>query len=363
MAPGSPAAPSKEHRAGVEVQRATYWVPRWQHLAADFGGIVPTLKRRPWLVTQVPALVVALSRHALRLARDADLIHAHWMYPAGIAGAIASRYRRIPLVVTSHGTDYALAERHLALRVLSRWVVSQAAKCTGVGQDLVEGLRILGVPSERLEYLPLGVATRPATPADGQTEGGELQEFREAQALRLLYVGRLVSGKSVETLLQAHRMLERQGHPVTSALLGSGPEEGRLRDLSRDSELQHVLFLGARPPAAVRAWMSAADLLVLPSLSEGRGIVIVEAMAQGTPAIASDIPGPRDLIEDGRTGLLFPPGDAAALAQCVERLIGDPAYLRQLGQNARERIVTEGLSLEQSTQRHISLYRSLLKRH
>ena len=132
LAPGSPGAPRSELRDGVHVRRATYWIPRWQSLATGLGGIVPNLRSKPWLIFQIPALLLALSWRAVRLARGADVIHAHWVLPSGLAGVRARRWSGRPLIITSHGGDLNLAVRIPALRPLVRRTVTQAQHCVGV---------------------------------------------------------------------------------------------------------------------------------------------------------------------------------------------------------------------------------------
>ncbi|MBI4419527.1 MAG: glycosyltransferase [Gemmatimonadetes bacterium] len=359
LAPGTPAAPQKESRDGVVVQRATYWLPRGQRLATGFEGIVPTLRRRPWLALQVPSLVAGLAWQARRLAQDADIVHGHWLYPGGLAGALAISRSRVPLVVTSHGTDLALARRFPPLRWLSRWVGRRAAALVGVSHAVVEGAEALGIGGPRVRFIPLGVST--GTPPADPAESAELRRFRERRGFGVVYVGRLVPGKSVETLLHALAALQRRGRTVAAALVGSGPEQPGLEALARSLGLTGAVFVGAQPPAVATQWTAAAHALVLPSRSEGRGIVILEAMALGVPAVACDIPGPKELIRHQETGMLFPSGDAAALAACLEQLMDDDGRRREMGRRARAFVVAANLTAEQSARAHVELYRELLR--
>lgn len=358
LAPGAPGAAAAEVRHGVQVRRATYWIGRWQTLAIGVSGIVPNLRRRPWLVVQLPVLVATLTWHAVRLARGATLIHAHWVYPAGLAGLVAARVRGIPLVVTSHGGDLNLARRSRLLRVLVRWVGRSADVCIGVSHAMVDELRRNGVPAERAHFVPLGVA--PADVGRGPPDPGHalLQEFARQPGLRVVYVGSLISRKSVMTLLEAHALAQEDGREVACLVVGKGPTEADLRAFVRRRGLRHVFFAGEQPPQAIRAWMRAGHVLVLPSRSEGRGLVLAEAMAEGLPIVASDIPGPRELALPGRTGYLFPPGDAGALADCLRRFT-DPSVRNRLGEAGRVLVEEQGLTVDASARRHVAVYRTL----
>jgi hypothetical protein len=183
--------------------------------------------------------------------------------------------------------------------------------------------------------------------------------FRETDALRVLFAGGLSPRKSPGTLLEATRLLQRDGARVAVAFIGDGPLRGALE---RDAAgLSTVWVAGDRPPDEVATWMRACDVLVLPSLSEGRGLVLVEAMACGRAVVSSDIPGPDELVIEEQTGLRFPAGDPAALAARLRRLIHEPGLAARFGAAGRRFVETEGLLLEDSLDRHVALYEDVLR--
>ncbi len=359
LAPGARSAPGSETRDGVKVQRATYWIPRWQALAEGVGGIVPNLRQNPLLLLQVPSLIVALIWRALTFHETFDIIHAHWIYPAGLAGWLASKVRSTPLVVTSHGSDLNFSSRFQVLRVLSRFVTRRAAVCVGVSHAMVEAFKGLGVASSRVAFIPLGVDSKRVNDMALGEPGPVMRRYFDHTGLRIVYVGRLIPLKSVETLLKAHGELERRGHDIATLVVGSGPSENRLRAYVRDNDLKDVFFTGAQPPGSAVAYMSTGQVLVLPSRSEGRGLVLLEAMSLAIPVIASDIPGPRELVREGETGMLFPAGDFVALADRLEQLVLDSGLGRRLGDGGRRMVAAEGLSMQESARQHIELYTGL----
>lgn len=361
LAPGSPAAGRTETRDEVQIRRATYWIPRWQGLATGLGGIVPNLRARPWLALQAPLLLGALIWRAVRLGSGYDLIHAHWVYPSGIAGLVTARWHRLPLVITSHGGDLNLARRIPPLRWLSGWVSRAADTCIAVSEALVEDFRRLGVDDEKACFVPLGV--EPPSEVVAGEETAAFRAYRSHDGVRLLYVGSLIPRKSVGTLLEAYRELVRRGHPLTLAVVGGGPEEPGLRSFVGTHNLRDVHFLGFQAPAVAQQWMAAADILVLPSFSEGRPVAIMEAMASSVPVVASNIAGTRELVEHGSTGMLFAPGDAAALAQCLEALIRDGAARTGMGRRARSKIEAEGLLLSDVVRKHVDVYQTMIAGH
>jgi glycosyltransferase involved in cell wall biosynthesis len=333
-------------------------VDRWQGLASGLSGIVPNLRHKPWLAFQVPALLLALTWHALRLGREADVIHAHWVYPSGIAGLLAARRNRKPLVITSHGGDLNLAARVPPLRALAAFVARRADACLGVSRALVERYEQLGLSGSNAQLVPLGVRI-----PDGREQLPELSEqqasFAKSERLRVLYVGSLTANKSVESLVRAGQQLKRGDREVAIAVVGIGPMLQQLRALSIASGDVGIHFAGECPPSQVHAWMSAADVVVLPSKSEGRPTVIMEAMGHGRAVVASDIPGIRELVTEGVTGLLFTPGDHEALARCIARLIDEPALARQLGESGRHEFTRQELSSDAAARRHVAIYLQL----
>jgi glycosyltransferase involved in cell wall biosynthesis len=360
IAPGAPYASKKEEIDAVNVHRVKYWIQRWQYLATDLSGIVPNLKQRPWLLCQIPPLIAALTWRAVQLAISFDVIHAHWIYPAGIAGVVAAKTRKIPFVVTSHGGDLNLARHSRGLSFMSSRVSLASDECVGVSRDLCEQFVSFGVSRERVTLIPYGVDNVGAAPIQTSQHKRELERFKTFDGFRILYIGSLNYRKSVETLIEAYGILERRGYPLMCAIVGSGPSKDNLGKTVREHSYENICFVDPVPPSAVAGWMEAAHNLVLPSRSEGRPVVVLEAMAMGLPVVASDIPGTRELVRDRETGLLFRPGDSEHLASCIEQLIKDARLRQQMGQRAQEYIESDGLKTAEIARRYIALYERVI---
>ena len=358
LAPGAPEAPLSETLDGVTVQRAQYWTSHRQALAVGVGGIVPNIRGNPLLALQLPALLMSLRHKAIRLGAGFDLIHAHWTVPAGQAGQAAARTHGLPFVVTSHGGDLNLARRVPLLSTIIRRVCNSADACIGVSQDMVNEFARYGVEPSRVHHIPYGVPENLA--ADESVLPPLVRHFAATPTFRVIYVGSLIPRKSVHTLLEAHALLQRRGRDISTLVVGDGLCARELRDQVKSQGLRGVTFAGSQPPEIAAACMQGAYVLVLPSRSEGRPLVLLEAMSLGVPVIATDIPGSRELARPGETGMLFPVGDSAALAKCLEALMDDRLLGHRLGVNGRAFVHNERLTDQAIAQRHVELYQRLL---
>ena len=281
--------------AGVEVSVVS--PASFRHFGIAYGdGIANNLRARPWKALLLPLFLLSFARAARRAARDADVVHAHWL-PSGIAGLAT----RKPLVVQLWGTDVELARR---LPWVSRPVLRRADVVVCASKALAEDAHTLGAREIRL--IPSGVEI-PEVVGDPD------------EPPHVLYVGRLSEEKGVRDLAEAAR-----GLPLV--VVGDGP-------------LRHLLpqSVGFVPHDELGRYYERAAAVVVPSRREGYGVTAREAMAYGRPVVATAVGGLPDAIDDGVTGLLVPPRDPAALRAALERLLRDSDLRVQLGEAARAR--------------------------
>lgn len=229
------------------------------------------------------------------------------------------------------------------------WRFAQHIVCNS--EALREVLRGLGVPSDRLSYVPNGVDTEvfcsPAAPVS-------------ARPPRLLCVARLARDKDHPTLLRAFARVLEQHPDAVLRLVGDGPEESRLRRWAAAHPAgKRVEFVPGRPD--VREEYAQARLFVLSSVREGQPNVLLEAMSCGLPLCATAVGGIPRLITAGENGFLSEPGDDAALARHICRLLEDPALGDRLGQAGRERAVRD-FSFARMVAAHEELFERLAGR-
>ena len=205
-----------------------------------------------------------------------------------------------------------------------------------------------GIPAERMVVIRYGIDLEALRPAPRGTDG-----------VTVGYVGQLVKHKGVDVFLRALALLGNLD-PLRVLIVGDGEEAGSLRSLCGELELdRRVTFSGRVDNRLIGSYYERIDLLVVPSVwPENSPVTITEAMASGIPVIASDMGGMRELVENGVTGLLVPPGDVGALAEKIEYLVRQPQVRRQMGENARERIKEHELARQGS--RVLEVYGELL---
>jgi glycosyltransferase involved in cell wall biosynthesis len=294
--------------------------------------------------------VPALAR-LLRRERPA-VFHAHMSSPVackwGLAAAVAAR---VPAVLGTVQVGAYEPDRssYLQLRALARGVDRYLAVSGEIADELVERL---GWPAEKVEVVYNAVdverAAVPAPPGLREQLGGS-----ETRPL-VLTPARLDAQKGHPVLLEA--IAELPGPLFLFA--GEGPERAALESRAqRLGVADRVRFLGRRED--VPQLLAACDVFALPSLYEGSSLAVLEAMAAGIPIVSSAIGGTEELIDDGRSGLLVPPGDAGALAAALRKVVEDPELRRSLVAGARRR-VDAGLRREQMASRVVDVYRELL---
>ncbi|MFQ5977045.1 MAG: glycosyltransferase family 4 protein [Candidatus Heimdallarchaeota archaeon] len=154
---------------------------------------------------------------------------------------------------------------------------------------------------------------------------------------RICFIGRLSPEKNLSTLLIALKRLDRiyQVRPWLD-IVGDGPEQAKLMKLKEKLALNRVIFHGFQSHSNLTQFLKRANALVLPSLSEGFGAVLVEAMSAGRPCIASDVGGIPSLISNGHDGILFPPGDSLRLTEALQKILANLQLNVELGENARK---------------------------
>jgi glycosyltransferase involved in cell wall biosynthesis len=298
----------------------------------------PTSTIRWEVAPLLPLVAVALHRGVRRRlsAEKYDVLHAHWVVPNGWLSSSLARRHGVPLVVTLHGTDVAMAERYRILGGLARRTFDIADAVTATSDDLRLRSLALGADPNKAITTYIGVDTDLFSPRPPNTD---LRRRLGAgpDTFLVVSVGRLASVKGFEYLIEAASKLRG----ATIAIVGDGELRPELARRSQESTTP-VLLAGSMRHDRIADVMSAADVVVVPSVVDRAGRVdattstLLEALACGRPIVASRVGGIPEIITDGSNGLLVAPKDPYALAAAIERLQGDEILRREMALRGRE---------------------------
>ncbi len=327
-------------------------------LSMSDGPMIEKYKADGLAVTVVPGLGRRMGGNPLawlraeKFVRDViasrkpDIVHSHGPR-AHLFAALALRGNsRVPLVATAHGSfsQFALGHelefgslhkclRKLKYKSMDRLTGRFADRFIAVSEagrrDLIEGA---GVPALKVELIHNGIEEQKIDPAQSQDLR---REFGCQTGDKLtVFVGRLAYHKGAGFFADAAGEVSRRLPNTRFVMVGEGPMETELRRRSEVVPLAERLIIAGRREDAV-AVIAAADLFVLPSLSEGLPLTLLEAAMGGRAMVASDVGGIPEIVRDGETGLLTPPGDKRALTGAIKRLLINKAEREGMGTAAR----------------------------
>ncbi len=278
-----------------------------------------------------------------------DLIDAHYFYPDGVAAVWLGHEFDLPVVVTARGTDISLIPGYARPR---RLIVEAARRADGlitVCQALKDGLVKLGVPAERITVLRNGVDLELFEPHDRAV----LRRAMHLDGFVLASVGHLIERKGHHHVIRA--LADLPG--ATLLIAGDGPERPALEALAgRLGVLDRVRFLGVLDQSALSDVYNCADVLVLASSREGWANVLLEAMACGTPVVASAVWGTPEIVASPAAGSLMPTVDHRGVVAAVTEL------RNTLPDRAATRRYAEGFDWQSTTDGQIRLFRAILER-
>lgn len=356
---------------GHEVHVLAPWHPELRHAPVEDGVHLHFYKYAPWpnlniwgyaesleadirvrnAIYPLTPLVTLLSFFALmRLTRQIrfDVLQVHWVIPNGPVGALVARLRRLPLVISLHGSDIFVAEHHRLLGLVARACFGAADEVTACSEDLRERACRLGAPRRRSRLVPYGVDPCAFAPVEGAPSALRGRLGLAPNTPIVLAIGRLVYKKGFGYLVSAAPAILAR-HPDARILIsGTGDLAHELqRQITGLGLTDRVLMTGKVAHDEVPTFLAGCDVFALPSVVDQSGNVdglpnaLLEAMASGCSVVAANVAGVPLAVQNGSNGLLVPQKDAQALAQAVSRLLDDPELRARLGKAARRKIETQ----------------------
>ena len=269
-----------------------------------------------------------------RLGGRCDVGHAHGLRAAWVASLAFGR--RKPWLFTAHNLAPPAG---LAARIAVRTALGRAAAVVAVSRAAALSLAPLGMPPSRVHVIPNGVDVRRFARGPDRREACRALGVPESAPL-VAALGRLSWEKGFDVLIAAAPRILRACPDARIVVAGTGPAEAELRAAAATADAAgRILLPGWLPDASVL--LASADVAVVPSREEGQGIAALEAMGAGAPVVASRTGGLPETVVDGETGFLVKPGDPAALADAVLRVLSDEALGARMGQAGRRRAESE----------------------
>ncbi len=274
---------------------------------------------------------------ARRLHREKqfDCIDAHFVYPDGFAAVRLGKKLRLPVVVSARGTDINLYPSFRLIRPMLRLTLAHATGAIAVSTDLKNKMIALGILETKIQVISNGVDTERFQPCDGKSARKQLGLPEEG--FLLVSVGSLIESKGHHLLIGAVAELARSFSQLRLYILGDGVYRSRLEELVREKKLQNrVFFFGTRPNEELNLWFSAANLSCLLSSREGWPNVVSEALACGTPVLATRTGGIPEIISSPELGM-FVERNVQSIAVGLERALTKSWNRAEIARRSRSR--------------------------
>ena len=338
LAPHFPRSLRKANLSGIQVRRFRYFFTPLEKLAYH-GGIVPKLKKNPFLYMLLPCFIMGELLALIKLLRHQqfDLIHAHWLIPQGLVAILACSLTgsKIPLLFTSHGGDLFGLQGNITNKI-KKWIILKSDALTVVSKNMIKEIKRIGAEHKRGYIIPMGVDLK--------------SRFVPPESRRnhniLLFVGRLVEKKGLYYLIHAMPAILKKHPQINLIIAGDGPERINLIKMCEHLGISaQVRFLGAVKNDRLPELYQRSDVVVFPSViaeggdQEGLGLVLVEALGCECAAIVTDLPAMQDIIVHGKTGLVVPQKNIRKLAEKIILLLGNQKLRESLGREGRRHVL------------------------
>ncbi len=320
----------------VKIHRFQYIYPLRYQTLTEKGGIASNIKKSFWMKLQMFKLLSAMFFKSLKHIKDSDVIHAQWT-PSALVGIFLKKLYKKPLVLTTRGADVK------ANKFLLNYIIKN---CDYITPNNIHHAELFKNLNKNIKTVPNGVDTEIFKPRN-----------IKKKPKTVLFIGWLIKRKGVDILLEAFQNIK-----ANLVICGSGDMEEELKSLAKELNIDHkVSFIGDKPSNEIPFLYNAADVVVLPSLSEGRPNVILEATVSGATVIATNIPGTNELIVHDKTGLLVPTNNPEELASAINELLKNKRKAKKLAKAARKDLLKKGYSWDSTAEEYIKIYNSVVK--
>ncbi len=279
-----------------------------------------------------------------------DLIHAHTAFYPAITGFIISKLFNVPLIVTCHGSEIKFDRNNSAIRLIQDYILKRCHHVVVVSDELKRML-LRDLKTLSISNIPGGV--------DKDYFKLPIREIKPQDYISLLFVGNLREVKNPRIVLEALHELKDTKLNLKLNMIGNGNLYEGLLEFCQISQLPNVNLLRSIKHEKLRDYYKNSDIFLMPSLSEGTPLALIEAMASAKPIIASNVGGIVDLIEDGYNGVLINPQDLTQLTEKIQYLIANSEFAMTIGTNARNTVSSR--SWENITREYLKIYQLAIR--
>lgn len=370
LAPYHPDVARRPIEKGVHLHFFKYSPFRHLNIWGYAEALEADVRVRGAIFPLTPVVFVSSLFSLLRLTREIkfDVMHAHWVIPNGPVASFVARLKRLPLVVSLHGSDIFVAEQSKPIAWLARRIFRAASSITAPSDDLrLRAIRI-GAPAARSHLVPYGVDPSKFTRIEGAGPLLRRELGIPDDAPIVFAVGRMVYKKGFEYLIRAVPAVLREHPEAKVVLAGGGDLQGKLLSLVQQLGVQNsVIMPGWISRDKLPLYFSGCDIFVLPSVVDQQGNVdglpntLLEAMSSGRPVVATNVAGIPLAVRDGENGLLVPEKQPGELSTAINLLLRAPDLRQQYGEAGRRRVEQE-LNWETTARTFERLYLSALGR-
>jgi len=316
---------------GVKVYRFRYCFKRFERLTHE-ETVVDRIRRGPIYIVLTFLYLFFGALAIVRLTRKDrfDVVHVHWPFPHVLFGILANKFGRSRLFSSFYGVEIRILKKQMRFLLNPfSMLINRSEKVTAISTHTADELA--GIVRKPIEIIPFSAAM-------------ERRQKQISDKKEIIFVGRLVTRKGVRYLIEAfHRLYKSIPHRLI--IIGDGPERADLENRANALGIkERVQFTGTITDEELSKHYRQCSFFVLPAVydekgdTEGLGVVLLEAMSYGKAVIASKAGGITDIVVDGKNGVLVPPGDTAALARAMARLVKDQRLRSNLGRAAQKTV-------------------------
>lgn len=342
----------------IRIHRAQYFFPLFFQKLTSKGGVAAQLKSSLISKLQLPFFMLSLLLKTRKYTKKCDVIHAQWAL-AALIGVFYKKLYKKPLVLTTRGADITMSLKSKLLRKILIYVLNNCDAITTICGDFKDQMVKLGIKPDKITRISNGIDSE-FKPRDKELIRKRLKLPKDKKII--LFVGWLIERKGIRYLVKAISPIIKKHKDTIFLIVGEGILKEELEKIIEKNNIKkNVFFLGSKNPNEIPYWMNAADIFILPTLSDGRPNTVIEAMACGVPTITTNVPGPSEVVENNKTGLLINSRSAKDIEKSIIKLLENSKLREKYAKAAANWIKTKGWTWEACADKYLSIYKGTQK--